>query len=121
MAEPTDAEVSAALAARGVPRHVIEAGAQGLISRWRTFVNQVEAGYPLGLEEYRNDLDLRTLIGVTGLAHRVRHEDARLQAALTSRETEIWSSDAPDPWWTHGYPAHPGPLLLEDLRAEGII
>ncbi len=42
-------------------------GGEGLVRRWRDFVAQVEKGYPLGLDDYRNDLDVRTLIAVTGL------------------------------------------------------
>lgn len=121
MADPTDAAIVAALTGRGAAPHIIQGGAAGLIARWREFVAQVESGYPLGLEEYRNDLDLRTLIAVVGLAPRVRDEDARLRAALTAPDTEIWSSDAPDPWWTRGYPANPGPLLIDDLRSEGLV
>ena len=119
MADLTDAAVSAALAARGVPRHIVEGGADGLISRWREFIAQVGAGYALGLDDYRNDLDIRTLIELTGLGPRVVEEDARLRALLIAERTEIWSSDAPEAWWTHGYPGNAGLALRKDLLAEG--
>ena len=39
-----------------------QAPGMNLITRWREFVEQVERGYPLGLEDYRNDLDLRAML-----------------------------------------------------------
>ncbi|HXJ41274.1 MAG TPA: hypothetical protein VNH18_18475 [Bryobacteraceae bacterium] len=121
MADPTDQAVATALADRGAPPHIVQGGAAGLIRRWRDFVSQVEAGYPLGLDEYRNDLDLRSLIAFVGLASRVQAEDARFRAVLVAPDTAIWSSDAPEAWWTRGYPGNSGPLLREDLQAEGLL
>lgn len=117
MADP----VSAFLEQHGAARHLIQGGAEGLISRWQAFVAQAETGYPLGIEDYRNDLDLRSLIALAGIAERVSSEDARFRSLLTRTETELWSSEAPDPWWTRGYPGNAGPLLLEDLRAEDLL
>ena len=31
------------------------------------------------------------------------------------------SASAPEAWWTRGWPRNSGPVLLEDLRAEGLI
>ena len=39
-------------------------GARGLVRRWREFVEQVERGYSLGIEDYRNDLDVRGIIAL---------------------------------------------------------
>jgi hypothetical protein len=114
MADP----VSQFLSRHGAAAHLIEGGADGLISRWHAFVALAESGYPFGLDDYRNDLDLRSLIALAGIAERVADEDARFRQLLTATDTEIWSSDAPDAWWTLGYPGNAGPDLLADLRAE---
>jgi len=117
MADP----VSQFLADRGAAPHLIAGGGPGLIQRWREFVSLVESGYAFGLEDYRNDLDLRTLIAGASLGPDVAEEDARLLALLTRTDIEIWSGDAPDAWWTRGYPVNAGPLLLQDLQADGIL
>ena len=118
---PMEDPVKQFLAKRGAAPHLIAGGAPGLVQRWREFVSLVQAGYALGLEDYRNDLDLRTLIALAGIAPDVAEDDARLLALLTRTDLEIWSSDAEDAWWTRGYPSNAGPVLLEDLRAEGIL
>jgi len=117
MADP----ISQLLTDRGAAAHLIAGGAAGLVQRWREFVSRVESGYSLGLDDYRNDLDLRTLIAHASLAPEVAEVDAHLLALLTRTDLEIWSSDAEDAWWTRGYPSNAGPLLLEDLRAEGLV
>ena len=113
--------VSQFLAQRGAAPQLVAGGAPALLGRWRDFVNQVESGYALGLEDYRNDLDLRTLIALAGIAPQVAEDDARLLALLTRTDLEIWSSDAEDAWWTRGYPINAGATLIEDLQAEGIL
>ncbi len=63
----TDEQMVAYLRDNGYPEHVVRAGRAGLIDRWRKFVESVERGYKLGLEDYRNDLDLRGIIAMVGL------------------------------------------------------
>src|ERR1700689_1557449 len=58
----SDAEVQEYLQENGYPEHVVREGRAGLLRRWREFVEQVERGYSLGLEDYRNDLDVRGII-----------------------------------------------------------
>ena len=58
----TDEEMIAYLRENGYPEHVVRAGRTGLIERWGKFVGEVERGYKFGLEDYRNDLDLRGII-----------------------------------------------------------
>ena len=120
MARPDDGAVRDKLRARGAADYVIREGAQGLIGRWRKFVEQVEVGYRFGLDDYRNDLDIRTLIWVAGLENEVSREDERLRALLTHTESPVWSSDAPDPFWVRGFPSNASGELLEDLRAAGL-
>lgn len=121
MANPTEKQVADLLRARGVPAHVNEGGATGLLTRWHTFVLQAEAGYGFGLDDYRNDLDLRSLIALTGLDAAAAEDDARFRVLLTQPHLEVWSSDAPHAWWTRGYPVNSGPDLLADLRAASIL
>ncbi len=66
----SDAAVQAYLRENGYPDHIVRDGRAGLVRGWRAFVEQVERGYPLGLEDYRNDLDLR------GILRQARAEDA---------------------------------------------
>jgi hypothetical protein len=108
------------LLAHGVPEHVIEGGAAGLIAGWRRFVESVEQGYPLGLDDYRNDLDLRELIAVAGLDSEVAAEDKRLRQALLPEGRPVWESDVPDAFWVRGYPRNASGELLSDLQAEGL-
>ena len=121
MAKLTEIQVADLLRARGVPSRVIEAGAAGLLERWHTFVSQAEAGYSFGLDDYRNDLDLRSLIALTQLDAAALEDDARFRRLLTQTHLEVWSSDEPQAWWTRGYPANSGPDLLADLRTAGIV
>src|SRR5688500_16956128 len=50
------------LKGRGVPDDVAESGLEGLVSAWERTASQVQAGYPLGLDDYLNDVDGRQLI-----------------------------------------------------------
>jgi hypothetical protein len=116
----TDEEMAAYLRENGYPEHIVRAGRAGLIDRWRKFVESIERGYKLGLEDYRNDLDLRGIIAMLGLDSEVRDLDARLEAMLTARDRRIWESSAGDPFWDFGYPRNAGAELLEDLKKEGL-
>jgi hypothetical protein len=63
----TDQEMAAYLRENGYPEHLVRAGRAGLIERWRKFVEEVEHGYKLGLEDYRNDLDAGFVQIIDGL------------------------------------------------------
>src|ERR1051326_7402225 len=71
-AHMTDAELRDYLQQNGYPEHIWSAGRDGLVARWRKFVAEVERGYKYGLEDYRNDLDLRAVISLVGLDDDVR-------------------------------------------------
>jgi hypothetical protein len=120
MPSPNDESVKQTLEARGAPPHVIQGGGDGLIAGWRRFVAQVEQGYPLGLDEYRNDLDLRELIAAAGLDRDVAAEDERLRGALVPNGRPVWETDVPDAFWVRGYPRNASGELLADLQAEGL-
>ena len=112
--------VRATLRGLGASPRVIEGGAAGLISGWQKFVESVERGYKFGLDDYRNELDLRTMIDAVGLAPQVTAEDERLRALLVNTRQPLWESDAPDPFWVCGYPRNAGDELMSDLRASGL-
>ena len=115
-----DQEMAAYLRENGYPEHIVRAGRAGLIERWRKFVEEVERGYKLGLEDYRNDLDLRGIIAMLGFDDQVRDLDERLEAMLIDRGKRVWESTAADPCWDFGYPSNAGQRLREDIEAEGL-
>ena len=115
-----DAEMAAYLRQNGYPEHIVRAGRSGLIRRWRSFVEEVERGYRYGLEDYRNDLDLRGILSMLGLDAEVADLDQRLEALLRARDTRVWETSAANPFWDFGYPGNAGPELLQDLKNEGL-
>jgi hypothetical protein len=116
----TDQEMAAYLRESGYPEHVVRAGRQGLIERWRRFVEEAEQGYRFGLEDYRNDLDLRGIIRIVGLDSQVSELDRRFEALLTDRAKRVWESAPGDPDWDFGYPRNAGHQLMEDIQNEGL-
>jgi len=117
----TDEEMAAYLRENGYPEHIVRAGSAGLIERWGKFVAEVEHGYKFGLEDYRNDLDLRGIIAMLGLDAEVADLDRRFEALLTHRDKRVWETSAADPFWDYGYPANAGRQLLEDIINEGLV
>jgi hypothetical protein len=105
----------------GYPAHVVEGGSAGLVRRFRDFVSEVESGYGFGLQDYRNDLDIRGLITLFGLDAEVADEDVRLNAMLTDREHRVWESGAGDGYWDFGYPRNAGQWLMRELSAAGLV
>ncbi|MDE3198553.1 MAG: hypothetical protein KGN84_19550 [Acidobacteriota bacterium] len=121
MALPDEETVRRLLGERGAAEHVIQGGAAGLIQAWRKVVEDVERGYRFGLDDYRNDLDIRSLIDAAGLGPAVAAEDARFRRMLTGAKHPVWSSDAPDAFWVEGYPSNASGELLDGLRSESLI
>jgi hypothetical protein len=116
----TDQEMAAYLRENGYPEHIIRAGRKGLIERWGKFVAEVEHGYKFGLEDYRNDLDLRGIISMLGMDQDVSEMDRRFEAQLSHRDKRIWESSGADPFWDFGYPSNAGRQLMEDIKNEGL-
>lgn len=103
----------------GYPEHVVREGRAGLIRKWREFVERVERGYSLGLEDYRNDLDVRAILAQAGAEdNEVLTLDERFKKLLIHREKRVWESAPGDPFWDFGYPGNAGPDLLEDLKED---
>jgi hypothetical protein len=103
----------------GYPDHVVREGRAGLVRKWREFVEQVERGYPLGLEDYRNDLDVRAILAQADAEdEEVRDLDERLKKLLIACDKQVWESAPGEPFWDFGYPRNAGPDLMDDLRNE---
>ena len=105
---------------RGAADHIVREGAQGLIARWRDLCSPGRKGYPLGLEDYRNDLDIRNLIAFTGIDREVRMRTHRFRKLLMHTRKAVWASDTPHAFWVCGYPKNAWGALLKDLRREGL-
>ena len=120
MAHPNDDAVRARLRERGAAGYVIDGGAEGLIARWNEFVAEVANGYRFGLDNYRNDLDIRTLIAAAGLDSQAADADQRLRDLLTAQDRDVWSSDIANAFWVRGYPRNASGELLADLKAQGL-
>ena len=117
----TDQEMTAYLRENGYPEHIVRAGRAGLIERWRKFVEEVERGYKFGLEDYRNDLDLRGIIAMLGLNDQVEDLDRRFEAMLAAREKRVWETSAANPFWDFGYPRNASARFLKDIKNEGLV
>jgi len=91
-----------------------------LLERWKKFVDDVERGYKLGLDDYRNDLDIRSEIAEAGLAARAQVDDLRLKRMLGATKIKVWDSDVPHAFWVQGYPRNASGTLREDLEAEDL-
>jgi hypothetical protein len=117
----TEQEVAIYLEDNGFPPHIVEAGSEGLVERWREFVGEVERGYPYGLTEYRHDLDLRGAIAQLQMEERVAEADGRFLELLEHREVRVWESGGNNPWWDFGYPKNARGYLLRRLREAGLI
>lgn len=118
--EMSDPEIREYLAGNGYPPHIVRGGREGLIRRWKQFVDEVERGYEFGLEDYRNDLDLRGILLLIGAEGELQDADARFRALLTATEQRVWESSEGDPWWDFGYPKNAGAGLRRDLIASGL-
>lgn len=118
----TDAQVRHYLSENGYPEHIVREGRAGLLRRWREFVEQVERGYSLGIEDYRNDLDVRGIIALAKADDAEVHAlDERLRKLLTATGVRVWESGPEDAFWDFGYPRNTGPDLIEDLRNEKLL
>jgi hypothetical protein len=119
----TDREVETYLRDNGYPEHLVRDGKPGLMRRWREFVEQTERGYSLGLEDYRNDLDIRAIMRLAGVENdpELPGLDERLRKLLTNTHRRVWESAPGDPFWDFGHPRNAGEELREGLREEGLI
>jgi len=116
----TEAEIVLYLEDNGYPEHVRRGGSAGLIKRYGEFVAEVERGYRFGLEDYRNDLDLRGIIALVNLDEQVQELDERFHKLLKAHSKRVWESSGDQPFWDFGYPRNASGDLRADLKAEGL-
>jgi len=125
--------VRAFLERRGCPAHVVKGGLDGLLHHWESVVEDVEEVYPLGLDDYLDDMDARQLIEEAlplaapaerqRLEPRLREADERMRGLLVDAGRCLWSEararecgwTAEANWWYFSCPALPGPDLKEEL------
>ena len=117
----TDLELEHYLRENGYPEHICRAGRTGLVALWKRFVEEVEKGYRRGLEEYRNDLDVRALIEQEGLDREVEAFDQRLERLLVNNDIRVWESSPGNRFWDFGYPKNAAGDLLQDIKDEGLV
>jgi hypothetical protein len=113
---------------------MVEAGIAGLVEQWENAVEDVEQGYPLGFDDYLDDMDGRQLLeGALEVASaeerrevqaRVRAADERMKAVLEPAKGCLWGADtarengwtAEANWWYFRVPREPGPGLAEEME-----
>jgi hypothetical protein len=105
----------------GFPPDVVQEGRAGLIRRYREFVAQVEKGYPKGLEQYKGELEFRTILKQAQAEDgEVRELDERLQKMLKTSKKRLWESCPSKVFWDFGYPSNASGELLRNLKWENL-
>lgn len=130
--------VRALLEDRGVPPELVEGGLDGLIDRWSDIVDEVEDGYPLSLDDYLNDMDLRNVlddalrVASADVARqpreRLKEVDARMRAASVATGC-LWGQDVEKDdgldrirhWWYYQHPLELNEELEAELDAWGLL
>jgi len=118
---------------RGAPYHVISNGLRGLVENWERVVALVEQGYPLGLDDYLNDMDGRQLLENAlevapvelreAFLERIRRADERIRQQLVPAGRCLWGQIVADEegwrdyreWWYFHRPKQAGPQLTAEL------
>lgn len=130
--------VRRALADRGCPEAVVQGGLDGLLERWSATVDSVAAEYPLSLDDYLNDMDVRDALAVTlplagdaeARAARARLEpiDERFRSATLGTDclwgADVEEDDALDPerdWWYYRRPLRLNEEFAAELVAWGLM
>jgi hypothetical protein len=119
---------------KGCPSHVVRGGLAGLVKNWENVVRSVGQGYPLGLEDYLNDLDGRQLLeealtlppGEQREKHleRVKRADELMKTYVRPAGTCLWGEEtakaegwtAEKNWWYFTQPIHANPELLSEIK-----
>ena len=125
------------LRARGSAVHIIEGGLPGLLESWETFVQTVEEGYTLGLDDYLNDLDVRQLLEDAlavaavnerkAITPRLQRADDQMQLIVKPTEVCLWGDEvaeeegwtAKNNWWYFSRPRYGDPEFLAEV-AEAV-
>jgi hypothetical protein len=106
-------KVADALRARGVSERVLAGGLAGLVASWERFATELERGYAGGLDEWRNDVDVRDILDEAlraasaderrALRRRARIADARVRKLLVQSGRCLWGAqNAASHGWNPG-------------------
>jgi hypothetical protein len=123
---------------RGSPAEVVNGGLDGLLERWTSVVDSVAAEYPLTLDDYLNDMDVRDALAAVLLvvseteagAARLRLDplDERFRTVTVATGClwgdDVEEDDALDPgreWWYYRRPLHLNDDLASELEAWGLM
>jgi len=124
------------LTRRGSPDFIVDGGLPGLVKIWEKTARSVRKGYPLGMDDYLNDLDVRQLIAETRpLAS--PEERKKLRARVIKADTVfknhsraarycLWGArvarrrgwTSRKNWWYYRLPASPGKPLRDELAGR---
>jgi hypothetical protein len=122
------------LKAKGAPTHIVEKGLAGLVETWEKVVASVRQGYPLGLDDYLNDMDGRQLLEETlavvpetkrqKIQGRVEKTDALMHTLVKPTPKCLWGEKAAQEegwtreknWWYFFQPLEANPELLAEIK-----
>lgn len=94
-------------------KHVVEGGAEYLIRQWRSLVGRLASKYTRGIDEFRNDLDGRSILAevLNRMPEQGREqvaaelglldEDFRRRTLPSVTAVNNWRSEY---WWNYRYP-----------------
>lgn len=130
--------VQRVLAERGCPDDLVRGGLPALVEKWGVIVQSIEEGYPFGLDDLLNDMDLRDALAAA-LAVAPAEDAAWATAALTPLDARLqrasrvtgclWGEDVEeddglDPgreWWYYLRPRQLNEELADELSAWGLL
>jgi hypothetical protein len=119
---------------KGCPPHIIEGGLLGLVQNWEDIVESVKRSYPLGLEDYLNDLDGRQLLEeALNIAstrekekylEQVRRSDKLMRSLVKPAGKCLWGDEvaqtegwtAEKNWWYFTQPIHATSEFLSEIK-----
>jgi hypothetical protein len=137
-ARSAESAVHRLLMDRGAPEALVQGGLPGLMEAWEGIVASVEREYPLGLDDFLNDMDLRDLLAAAlplagdaeghDARRRVAALDDRLRAACVATAC-LWGEDVEeeeglDPgreWWYYLRPLVLNQELAQELETWGLL
>lgn len=134
MSELPEDPLTAYLIGQGAPYAIVASGLLGLVENWERIVGVVVSGYPLGLDDYLNDMDGRQMLenalelvpvdARRAFVDRVRNADHRMLEVLMPAGRCLWGGIAAEDegwtpernWWYFQIPKQPGERLGNDLE-----
>jgi hypothetical protein len=122
------------LKAKGAADHVVRGGVAGLLENWEKVVAAVRQGYPLGLDDYLNDMDGRQLLEETlavlaegerqEYRERLEQNDIVMRSLVKPTDHCLWGDRTAQKegwtreknWWYFSIPLHADSDLLSEVE-----